>query len=176
MSSQTKPNKHGTRPMFRGRRKPDQQDKHTKMVDELEKTVDGQDDEYNSSEDEDFNPNTVEAPPDDELSSSEDEAPQPKKAPKKRKKAQVDAEELDSGDEATITELRKSKKPKADDDDSGGEGGLIKTRAQRRAECGFPSHHGRVVLTVVAGNKSVRNTKRPTSSMSRLTWMPCGLP
>ncbi|KAI4747475.1 BCNT-domain-containing protein [Aureobasidium sp. EXF-12298] len=94
-----------------------------------------QDEEYKSSEDEDFNPDSVEAPPDDDLSSDEDEAPKPKKVSKKRKKAQTDAEELDSGDEATITELRKAKKPKADDDeDSGGEGGLIKTRAQRRAE------------------------------------------
>ena len=95
-----------------------------------------QDDEYKSSEDEDFNPDAVEAPPDDDLSSDDDEAPQQqKKVSKKRKKAQTDAEELDSGDEATITELRKAKKPKADDDeDSGGEGGLIKTRAQRRAE------------------------------------------
>ncbi|KAI4756104.1 BCNT-domain-containing protein [Aureobasidium sp. EXF-12344] len=94
-----------------------------------------QDEEYKSSEDEDFNPDLVEAPPDDDLSSDEDEAPKPKKVSKKRKKAQTDAEELDSGDEATITELRKAKKPKADDDeDSGGEGGLIKTRAQRRAE------------------------------------------
>ncbi|KAH0293569.1 BCNT-domain-containing protein, partial [Aureobasidium sp. EXF-3399] len=94
-----------------------------------------QDEEYKSSEDEDFNPDAVDAPPDEDLSSDEDEAPQPKKVSTKRKKTQADAEELDSGDEATITELRKAKKSKADDDeDSGGEGGLIKTRAQRRAE------------------------------------------
>ncbi|KAG9526237.1 BCNT-domain-containing protein, partial [Aureobasidium melanogenum] len=94
-----------------------------------------QDDEYKSSEDEDFNPDEVEAPQDEDLSSDEDEAPQPKKPSRKRKKAQQDAEELDSGDEATITELKKAKKSKPDDDeDSAGEGGLIKTRAQRRAE------------------------------------------
>ncbi|KAG9695409.1 BCNT-domain-containing protein, partial [Aureobasidium melanogenum] len=94
-----------------------------------------QDDEYKSSEDEDFNPDEVDAQQDEDLSSDEDDAPQPKKASKKRKKAQQDAEELDSGDEATITELKKAKKSKADDDeDSAGEGGLIKTRAQRRAE------------------------------------------
>ncbi|KAH0354913.1 BCNT-domain-containing protein, partial [Aureobasidium melanogenum] len=94
-----------------------------------------QDDEYKSSEDEDFNPDEVEAQQDEDLSSDEDDAPQPKKASRKRKKAQQDAGELDSGDEATITELKKAKKSKADDDeDSAGEGGLIKTRAQRRAE------------------------------------------
>ncbi|CAD0106371.1 unnamed protein product [Aureobasidium uvarum] len=104
------------------------------MPDEDKLPID-QDDEYKSSEDEDFNPDEVEAAQDEDLSSDEDEAPQPKKASKKRKKAQTDADELDSGDEATITELRKAKKPKGDDDeDSGGEGGLIKTRAQRRAE------------------------------------------
>ncbi|KAK6007145.1 hypothetical protein QM012_006153 [Aureobasidium pullulans] len=94
-----------------------------------------QDDEYKSSEDEDFNPDEVDAPQDEDLSSDDDEAPQPKRASKKRKKAQQDAEELDSGDEATIKELKKAKKSKTDDDeDSAGEGGLIKTRAQRRAE------------------------------------------
>ncbi|KAH0368641.1 BCNT-domain-containing protein, partial [Aureobasidium melanogenum] len=94
-----------------------------------------QDDEYKSSEDEDFNPDEVEAQQDEDLSSDEDDATQPKKTIKKRKKAQQDAEELDSGDEATITELKKAKKSKTEDDeDSAGEGGLIKTRAQRRAE------------------------------------------
>jgi predicted small lipoprotein YifL len=104
------------------------------MPDEDQLPID-QDEEYKSSEDEDFNPDTVEAPPDEDLSSDEDDAPQQKKVSKKRKKAQTDAQELDSGDEATIIELRKAKKSKVDDDeDSGGEGGLIKTRAQRRAE------------------------------------------
>jgi hypothetical protein len=104
------------------------------------------DEEYKSSEDEDFNPDAVDAPPDEDLSSDEDDVPQQqKKVSKKRKKAQSDAEELDSGDEATITELRRAKKAKADDDeDSGGEGGLIKTRAQRRAEYVKLSLHYRV--------------------------------
>ncbi|KAG9596865.1 BCNT-domain-containing protein, partial [Aureobasidium melanogenum] len=93
------------------------------------------DDEYKSSEDEDYNPDEIEAPQDEDLSSDEDEALQPKKPSRKRKKAQQDVEELDSGDEATITELKKAKKSKPDEDeDSAGEGGLIKTRAQRRAE------------------------------------------
>ncbi|KAI4841899.1 BCNT-domain-containing protein [Aureobasidium sp. EXF-8845] len=105
------------------------------MPDQDELPID-QDEEYKSSEDEDFNPEAVKAPPDDDLSSDDDDAPQQQnKVSKKRKKAQTDARELDSGDEATIKELTKVKKSKVDDDeDSGGEGGLIKTRAQRRAE------------------------------------------
>lgn len=134
-----------------------------------------QDDEYKSSEDEDFNPDAVEAPPDDDLSSDEDEAPQPKKVSKKRKKAQADAEELDSGDEATITELRKAKKSKADDDeDSGGEGGLIKTRAQRRAEYVKCRYTTKSMLMLCAENRSVKNTRKPTPTMLPSTSTPCG--
>jgi hypothetical protein len=116
------------------------------MPDEDKLPID-QDEEYKSSEDEDFNPDAVEAPPDEDLSSDDEDAPQQqqKRTSKKRKKAQTDAEELDSGDEATITELRKAKKSKADEDeDSSGEGGLIKTRAQRRAEYVRLSLHYRV--------------------------------
>ncbi|GAB7353150.1 hypothetical protein MBLNU459_g3684t1 [Dothideomycetes sp. NU459] len=100
------------------------------------------DDDYDSGADEDFN---VDARDDDDLSSasssSDDERPpaaqaKPRKpAPSKREPPHVIPDELDSGDEATIRESRKSKKRKAqDEEDSGGEGGLIKTRAQRRAE------------------------------------------
>lgn len=103
-----------------------------------------QEDQYNSEADEDFDPTNVEAQ-DDELSeSSEDEAvagaqSKPPKAARKRKQAQAHIdEELDSGDEATIRELKKRKRRKGQDDqgdqDSGGEGGLVKTRAQRKAE------------------------------------------
>ena len=134
-----------------------------------------QDDEYKSSEDEDFNPDAVEAPPDDDLSSDEDEAPQPKKVSKKRKKAQTDAEELDSGDEATITELRKAKKSKAvDDEDSGGEGGLIKTRAQRRAEYVKCRYTTISTLILCAENRSVKNTRKPIPTMLPSTSTPCG--
>ena len=52
------------------------------------------------------------------------------------------AEELDSGDEATIRELKNKKgRKKQEDADSGGEGGLIKTRAQRAAEYGVDMSH-----------------------------------
>lgn len=99
---------------------------------------------YHESSDEDFNPETA---PAEEVSSSEDEddaAAKPAQRKGKRK-APID-EELDSGDELTIQAARKKRakkkkgsKDEADEDiilsdDEGGEGGLIKTRAQRRVE------------------------------------------
>lgn len=104
-----------------------------------------EEEEYDENADEDFNP---EATAGDEASSSseDEEEPAPKLAKQKQKKSGTKRksdvlDELDSGDEATIQE-RKIKKRKrkdadagaADDDESGGEGGLIKTRAQRLAE------------------------------------------
>lgn len=95
--------------------------------------------EEKSSDDEDFDPTKVNED-EEELSSSDSETEatvngKPKKAAPKKKRKQGDVDgELDSGDEATIQELKKRKKRKADDEDSGGEGGLIKTRAQRRNE------------------------------------------
>lgn len=99
--------------------------------------------EYNTSEDEDFNPELA-AKADAELSSSEDEAIAGGKASKRQRKGEA---ELDSGDEAMIQQLdkakrrkRKGKAPDEDEgiivfsDDEGGEGGLIKTRAQRQQE------------------------------------------
>lgn len=103
-----------------------------------------QEDQYISEDDEDFNPTNVEAQDDEVSESSEDEAApdassKRRKATKKRKQTQANIdEELDSGDEATIRELKKRKRRKGKDDqedqDSGGEGGLVKTRAQRKAE------------------------------------------
>jgi hypothetical protein len=112
--------------------------------DPLEDLSDAEKD-YHESSDEDFNPTNV--PADESASSSsEDDAPaKPVKGKAKRKrKASVD-EGLDSGDEVTIEAVRnrKAKRQKgeqSDDDDlllsddEGGEGGLIKTRAQRRVE------------------------------------------
>lgn len=103
------------------------------------------DEKYHESSDEDFNP---EAAPPEEASSSEDEdhvtiEPTQRKG---KRKAPAD-EDLDSGDEVTIQAARKKrakkkgKKSGNDDgdeliisDDEGGEGGLVKTRAQRRIE------------------------------------------
>ena len=104
--------------------------------------------DYHESSDDDFDP--VAAPADDSASSSEDEdaATKPTKAKgkgKRKRKAPAD-DALDSGDEVTIDQVRKHKakkrKGQKDDDDDdlilsddeGGEGGLIKTRAQRRVE------------------------------------------
>lgn len=96
---------------------------------------------YHESSDEDFNPD--DAPADDAADSSEDEDAAPATAKGKRK-APID-DELDSGDEVTIQAARKKGKKRkkdskdGDDDlvlseDEGGDGGLIKTRAQRAVE------------------------------------------
>ena len=102
-----------------------------------------QDEDYNSNEDEDFNPENAPAA-DDEVSASSDSededdnapaAKKPKAKTSKRKAPDTIDEELDSGDEATIKERkRKRRKGKNTEEDSGGEGGLIKTRAQRLVE------------------------------------------
>ncbi|KAK7188322.1 BCNT-domain-containing protein [Paraphaeosphaeria sporulosa] len=97
---------------------------------------------YHESSDDDFNPAAV---PADEPSSSDDDDDAPAKPAKGRaKRKAVPDDELDSGDEVTIEAARrrkakKRKGAKADEDelllsDDGGDGGLIKTRAQRRVE------------------------------------------
>jgi hypothetical protein len=97
---------------------------------------------YDESQDEDFNPN--DAPQEEASSSSDEDEASAKPAPRRgKRKAPVD-EELDSGDEVTIQAARKKrskkqKKGKKGDDEedvllSEGEGGLVKTRAQRRVE------------------------------------------
>jgi hypothetical protein len=108
----------------------------------------GADDQYHESSDEDFNPAT--APVADETSSSSDDEPahavtKAKAASRKRKRKAPSPIEFDSGDEATIhatksRRVRRRTGGKVDDeelfwsDDEGGEGGLVKTRAQRRVE------------------------------------------
>ncbi|KAF2843776.1 BCNT-domain-containing protein [Patellaria atrata CBS 101060] len=73
-----------------------------------------EDENYNSASDEDFNP------------TAEIDSPLP------------ESEGFDSGDEVVVQELKKRRRKQKDgkdiDIDSGGEGGLIKTRAQRRQE------------------------------------------
>lgn len=102
-----------------------------------------QDEDYDSNEDEDFNPEAAPAADEDVSASSDsddsdDNAPAAKKGKlksAKRKAPDAVEEDLDSGDEATIKERkRKRRKGKDVDEDSGGEGGLIKTRAQRLVE------------------------------------------
>jgi hypothetical protein len=99
---------------------------------------------YHESDDEDFQPD--DAPAEEPTSSSDEDEDEAIAQPIQRKgkrKAPVE-EELDSGDEVTIkaARKRKTKKQKKGDndeelilsDDEGGDGGLVKTRAQRKGE------------------------------------------
>lgn len=97
-----------------------------------------EDEQYDSANDSDFAPDG-EA---DVVSSADegDEADEPEGARKRKKPTKdVTAEATDdvvyenSGDEAIITKGKKKLK-KSKDADEGGDGGLIKTRAQRAAE------------------------------------------
>lgn len=102
--------------------------------------------EYDEGADEDFNPEAGRQEGDASSSSEDEEEQAPVKTPKSkgRKRKSDELGDLDSGDEATIQERKnKSKKRRKDnedegkwdrEEDSGGEGGLIKTRAQRLAE------------------------------------------
>ncbi|KAF2461825.1 bucentaur or craniofacial development-domain-containing protein [Lineolata rhizophorae] len=106
------------------------------------------DDTYNSNSDVDFDP-TAQLEDSSDTSSSDDDGPNRAATVERKRKrptrtdtdgdVRMGEEGLDSGDEATIQAAlkRKAKKRKAageDSDDEGGEGGLIKTRAQRRTE------------------------------------------
>lgn len=110
-------------------------------LDRLEDLSDAEED-YHESSDEDFNP--AAAPVDESATSSDEDAPTKPTKAKGKRKAPVN-DQLDSGDEVTIEAVRKRKakkrKGQKDDDDDlilsgdeGGEGGLVKTRAQRRVE------------------------------------------
>ncbi|KAJ5167485.1 SWR1-complex protein 5 [Penicillium canariense] len=111
--------------------------------------VDLDDEPYDSAEDEDFQ---LDAAQDgSELSSSDDEPAEPaKKKRKTEKQDEITAEDLDSGDEATIQKARdrlnKKKKTKKQgkgktaandedvdfDEDEGGTGGFVRTRAMKK--------------------------------------------
>ncbi|CZT19902.1 uncharacterized protein RCC_05758 [Ramularia collo-cygni] len=98
-----------------------------------------QEEEYDENADEDFNPDkATEDPAGSSSSEDEDEAAvaKPLRKTKKRKSEVPLDEDLDSGDEATIKALARKKRKKQDveDEDSAGEGGFIRTRAQRVAE------------------------------------------
>ncbi|KAI7191679.1 hypothetical protein KC343_g9886 [Hortaea werneckii] len=109
----------------------------------LERDMQEDEEPYDENADEDFNPDEA-GGEDEEASSSDDEedvaVAKPARKDKKRKADDAGGEELDSGDEATIQERRKKRKRKGKetagpaDEESGGEGGLIRTRAQRLAE------------------------------------------
>ncbi|KAF1995741.1 SWR1-complex protein 5 [Amniculicola lignicola CBS 123094] len=99
---------------------------------------------YHESSDDDFNPTAV--PADESSTSSDEDASIAKPTQRKRKPKAAALDDFDSGDEATIEAARKRKAKKRkgaklDDEeeelllsDEGGEGGLIKTRAQRKVE------------------------------------------
>lgn len=108
------------------------------------------DEPYESAEDEDFQLDP--AQDESELSSSDEETAEPaKKKRKTDKKDELVADELDSGDEATIQKARerrnklKKKKGKGkgknveddedidlDEDEEGGTGGFVRTRAMKK--------------------------------------------
>ncbi|KAM3506148.1 hypothetical protein MY10362_002534 [Beauveria mimosiformis] len=98
-----------------------------------------EDEQYDSANDSDFapdgEPNVVSS--DDE--NDEDDEGRKRKKPSKENADDATAAEYDvvyenSGDEAIITKGKKRLKKAKNADDEGGDGGLIKTRAQRAAE------------------------------------------
>ena len=124
------------------------------MAHQIEDVHPSSDEEYDENADEDFNPEAAAVENEDGSSSDEEETAAAKPAEtaasakprgRKRKSGVLLDGDLDSGDEATIRERQSKKRRRrkdkdgeggtADaDDDSAGEGGLIKTRAQRLAE------------------------------------------
>jgi len=106
------------------------------------KTIVQADDDYDEEEDTDFNPDANVAEDAAESSESDEEDTAETTGPKRKrtKPTRTTAEDIDfdnSGDEATIQRGKKRKRKdgvKTVDDDEGGEGGLIKTRAQRLVE------------------------------------------
>jgi len=100
-----------------------------------------EDEAYNSASDDDFAPDAI--PADDDAASfsfdEEDQATNPaaskiRKSKASQKRTDGDLDFDNSGDEATIQKGRRKKRKAEDDLDDGGDGGLVKTRAQRRAE------------------------------------------
>lgn len=102
--------------------------------------IDEEDEQYASSEDSDFAPDDAPEATSDHSETEEDG----KEVSKKRKQPEACGEAQDegydnSGDEAIIARGHKKRKRAVDkgrpvDEDEGGEGGLVKTRAQRAAE------------------------------------------
>lgn len=100
----------------------------------------GAGDDSDPASDEDFDPSATTAQPVESSSEEDDNATSPRGDPAKRPRKRASThpsldEDLDfdnSGDEATIQKGRRKKQKTQDEE--GGEGGLIKTRAQRKAE------------------------------------------
>nr|POE85195.1 swr1-complex protein 5 [Quercus suber] len=122
---------------------------HPETTNHADDDDDNDDDQYDENADEDFNPETAakgfHGADEEDVSSDDSESDdgvnisskKPASGKKRKATAPLHDAALDSGDEATIKERKKRRKRKdadADaDDESGGEGGLIQTRAQRAA-------------------------------------------
>lgn len=106
-----------------------------------DQTIDTVHEQYNEDSDDDFDPTAASAAPPPDSSDDEDQDAAPT-ASKKSTAPQPAADDADldfdnSGDELTIQSGKKRKRKTAghdDDDDEGGEGGFVRTRAQRKAE------------------------------------------
>ena len=95
-------------------------------------------DEYDSSADEDYNPESAEARQVDKSSSSSEDEAETRDPTSKRLKKQRDDQNQDhnienSGDDATIEKGRRKKRRIDFEEEDGGEGGLVQTRAQKLA-------------------------------------------
>lgn len=95
--------------------------------------------QYASSEDSDFAPERAQEPASDQSDSEDHDEPNERKRNTNRTEVAEDAGYDNSGDEAIIKKDAKRKRRAKDkgaaaDEDEGGEGGLVKTRAQRAAE------------------------------------------
>ncbi|KHN99498.1 SWR1-complex protein 5 [Metarhizium album ARSEF 1941] len=129
----------------------------TRMPPDL--VLDEEDEQYASSEDSDFAPDEAPEPASDQSDTEEDG----KAGEKKRKQPEADGQAVgdgydNSGDEAVISKGNKRRKRAGEkgrpvDEDEGGEGGLVKTRAQRAAEKEerkYAASHGPVTIDVDA--------------------------
>lgn len=123
-----------------------------------------EDEQYLSEEDSDFAPDEAREAPFEQSDSDDDEAA-PGKTKRSRPAEAADAQDDgydNSGDEAIIAKGHKRRKRahnrgEAADDDEGGEGGLVKTRAQRAAEYDAvlqPKRNEKLYLTLLIGRKS----------------------
>jgi hypothetical protein len=126
--------------------------------------------DLDSSEDDDFNPGAIPPASDAEGLSSDSDSDfghneVTTKKPKGKKRKQANGGDLDlelaSGDEATIRKGKRRRQKKAKgaatdsdeaSDDQGGEGGLIKTRAQRAREyaLSIPVNHRVLFFSSIA--------------------------
>ena len=114
-------------------------------------------------------------------SSDDDDGAAERKRPKSTKrKSEVLQQELDSGDEATIKERKKKKRRKDADDEgedggeSAGEGGFIRTRAQRQAQYVDTLCPPTRQVLIQVGSLSRRSGRKRRWDTSLWTWTSSG--